>query len=134
MMRRASNGTALSGGMLTAVLVGATAVLIARRVWPAYAAAEPTKAYTTVMLFARLTVGACCTACAGIVTTRLARDTGVLACRLGVILLVLSVLDHVFLVWADYPVWYHLLFFSYLVPLAGFAGTYAARHRVLETA
>jgi hypothetical protein len=44
-----------------------------RSVWPAYALAEPDKAYTLGMLLSRLTVGVVCTLAAGAVATIAAR-------------------------------------------------------------
>ncbi len=127
MARRGARGTALLTGGLTAVALAVAATLIVRRVWPAYAAAEPAKAYSTAMLLARLTAGALCTAGAAVVTTRVGRDNGTHAWWLGGIFLGVSLPNHVFRVWADYPTWYHLLYLSYLVPIAGFTGTLSAR-------
>jgi hypothetical protein len=107
-----------------------TAVLLARRVWPEYAAAEPTKAYSLVMLISRLSAGALCTACAAVVTTMVARDRGQAAWWLGVLFLAVSLPSHLFQVWADYPAWYHVVYLSYLVPIAGLIGRVARDRRV----
>ena len=123
--RRLSVGVMVGG--LTAVGLALTAVLLARRVWPAYAAAEPTKAYSLVMLVSRLTAGSLCTAGAAAVTTVVARDRGQAAWWLGGLFLAISLPHHVFQVWADYPVWYHVVYLSYLVPIAGLTGRIVQR-------
>ena len=114
----------IAGG-LAAVVIALAAAVIARRLWPAYAAAEPTRAYTLAMLCARLTAGAIITACSAGVATRAANNDERAAWWLGVLALSISLPHHVFDVWAQYPVWYHLVYLGYLVPLAGAAGRLA---------
>jgi hypothetical protein len=118
-MRRAA---ALFAGSVAAVGIGVAAVLLARQLWPAYAAAEPTKAYSLAMLITRLLAGALCTACGSFVATRLANDDVVIGWWLGGP-------DHLWLVWADYPAWYHLVYLSYLMPVAGLVGRAVSRAR-----
>jgi hypothetical protein len=120
--------TSLVAGCLTAVALAITATLLARTVWPAYASAEPTKAYSLSMLVVRLSVGALCTAGAAWVTTLVARDTGTAAWWLGAFFLALSLPDHLVRVWADYPPWYHVVYLAYLVPIAGCAGQVTSRY------
>ena len=114
-------------GALAAVAVGVIATLLAERLWPAYAAARPTKSYTLAMLVTRLAAGALAAAVGAFVTTRLARDDGRAAWWLGGLFLAVSLPDHLFLVWQDYPAWYHVVYLTYLVPVAGVAGTITAR-------
>jgi len=70
-------------GGATAVALAVMATLLARRLWPAYAAVEPSRTYSVGMLVVRLTVGAVCTATAASVATRVARDRGRAAWVLG---------------------------------------------------
>lgn len=118
-------GIVVGGGVGVALAIAAT--LLARRLWPAYVLAEPTKAYTLPMLAARLTVGAGCMASAAWVATRVARDAGTAAWWLGGVVLALSTWEHLGRVWADYPWWYHLVYLSYLVPVAVVSGRVASR-------
>jgi hypothetical protein len=115
-------GAALAGGCVTALAIALTATLAARTLWPAYAAAEPRKAYTLVMLVVRLAVGASCAAGSAGVATIIARDTGRAAWWLGGFLLAISLPMHLYYEWADFPVWYHLLYLFYLMPIAGLTG------------
>jgi len=112
----------LAAGCVAAVAIALAATLAARTLWPEYAAAEPEKAYTLVMLVARLTVGALCTSGAACVTTLIARDNGKAAWWLGGIFLAISLPIHLYRVWADYPAWYHCVYLAYLVPIAGVTG------------
>ena len=132
MIRTLRLGAALVAGCATASAIALTAAFLARNLWPEYAAAEPQKAYTLVMLVSRLTVGAFCAASAGCVTTIIARDNGKAAWWLGGLFLAISLPIHLYRVWAGYPLWYHILYLSYLVPLAGLTGraisSRSARH------
>jgi hypothetical protein len=109
-------------GGLTAVAMAIAATMLTRSLWPAYVAAEPTKAYSLAMLIARLAVGACCAAGAAAVTTMVARDRRQVAWWLGACFLLVSLPDHLVYVWADYPAWYHIVYLAYLVPVAGLVG------------
>jgi|APMI01.1.fsa_nt_gi hypothetical protein len=109
------------------VALAITTTMVVRHLWPAYVLAEPTKAYSLAMLCARLAVGAVCLVAAAWVATRVARDTGTAAWWLGGVVLAVSLWDHLVRVWADYPAWYHLVYLSYLLPLAVLSGRVASR-------
>ncbi len=120
-------GAALVAGCATAVGIAIVAVLVVRRLWPAYAVAEPTKHYSFAMLVARLIVGALCTIGAAVVATRVVRDDGAIAWWLGGLFLAVSLPDHLLVVWPDYPAWYHIVYLAYLVPVAGMTGRLVSR-------
>ncbi len=101
------------------VIAIAIAYAVLRALWPEYAPAEPQKDYTLAVLFSRLAVGALCRAGAACVTTIIAGDNGRAARWLGAIFVVISLPSHLYYVWNGYPVWYHLLYLSYLVLIAG---------------
>jgi len=65
---------ALVAGCATAVGLALAGTFAARTLWPDYAAAEPEKTYSFIMLAARLTVGMVCTSGAACVTMIVARD------------------------------------------------------------
>jgi hypothetical protein len=92
--------------------------------WPAYAAADPDRTFSIAMLLSRLTIGALSTAGATCVTTIVAADSGRAAWWLGWILLVISLPVHLYVVWSDYPVWYHVVYLAYLVPIAAQTGRF----------
>jgi hypothetical protein len=111
----------LTLGSVLAVAIAGTGVLAARALWTGYAAAEPHKHYTLTMLFARLAVGALSAAVAACGATAVAGDKGRAAWWLGGLFVVMSIPNHLYpgYVWNDYPVWYHLVYLSYLVPVTG---------------
>ncbi len=115
------------GGCATAVAIALAASFAARTLWPEYAAAEPHRAYTLVMLVSRLAVAAFCTSAAACFTTIIARDNGKAAWWLGGLFLAISVPIHLYREWADFPVWYHFVYLTYLVPVAGLAGRVMSR-------
>lgn len=107
-------------GCVSAVAIAKVGFSVLRALWPAYALAEPVKAYTLAMLFSRLSIGAACTAGAARVTTAVAGDNARAAWWLGGLFVVISLPSHLYYVWQDYPAWYHFIYLSYLVPIAGF--------------
>jgi hypothetical protein len=88
---------------------------------------NPQKQYSLAMLVTRLLAGALCTAGASFVATRIANDSAVIGWWLGGLFLAVSLPNHVWFVWADYPAWYHLVYLSYLMPLAGLIGSVVSR-------
>ena len=114
-------------GCVVAVAIAREGVVLARGFWPAYAAAEPHKAYDLNMLWARLAVGAASTAGAALASTIVARDAGRAAWWLGALFLAIALPNHLYWVWNDYPAWYHCVFLAYLVPVAGWTGHAVAR-------
>ena len=120
---------ALTLGFLTAATINTLAFLTAKASWPAFAAAIPHKHYTFPMLLVRLTVGALAVAGAACATTAAAKDNGRTAWILGALFLAASIPDHLYpgYVWPDYPVWYHLVYLAYLVPVAGLSALFYRR-------
>jgi hypothetical protein len=93
------------------------ATLAGRLVWPAYAAVETERTFALDMLLSRLAVGALATLAFGAVVAWGVRgDTRMFRVILG-LWLTYSVVDH-YLVWDQFPVWYHLTYLAYIVPLA----------------
>ena len=115
---------ALLAGCATALAVAALEFSLLRAIWPAYVAAEPTKAYTLGMLWARLSIAAVLTAVAGGVATLVARDDGRAAWWLGVLFFLVSLPPHLYTVWNDYPAWYHAVYLLSLIPIAGYSGRF----------
>jgi hypothetical protein len=109
---------ALAAGCGAALVIAVAGFALMHTLWPAYAQAEPTKAYTLPMYVARLGLGVLGTAGAAWVTTRVARDTGRAAWWLGGLFLAVSLPDHLYRVWDDYPAWYHFIYLAYLMPVS----------------
>ena len=109
-------------GIAIAVAIGGSGFFLLRNLWPDYAVAVPEKAYTVAMLIARLSLGVVATAVAAWVATSVAGDKGRAACWIGGLFLAVSLPNHLFVVWDDYPVWYHAVYLAYLGPIAGLTG------------
>ena len=87
-----------------------------RLAWPHYAEVLKAFAFTLGMLIARLVEGVASTLAAGFVTAWVARKHPRTALATGMLLLALFVPTHV-MIWDKFPIWYHVLFLSSLVPL-----------------
>lgn len=109
-------GAAVAGAITwEAVVAGAT--LLGRVVWPDYAAVEVQRIFTMDMLVSRLAVGALATLAFGIVIGLVTKGDAK-SIRLIVLAgLLFSIVDHI-IVWDQFPVWYHLLYLAYIVPVA----------------
>jgi hypothetical protein len=119
-----------TGAVLAGFLAFEAVVLLclfaARMGWPAYAAAEPTRAYDLVMLLVRLTTGSLATFAGGAVAAWATRGRRDAAIAFGTTLLGLSVVWHI-RIWDQYPVWYHLTWWACIVPFAVFGGHLVGR-------
>lgn len=87
-----------------------------------YAAAEPELTFTHGMMAARLVLGALASLAAGAATRAVAPSSRRAAWVLGAVLLAAFIPIHVRL-WANFPVWYHLVFLGTLVPLVALGAT-----------
>jgi hypothetical protein len=92
------------------------ATLAGRLVWPAYAAVEEQRIFTLDMLLSRLAVGALATLVLGVVVSWVARGDKRMIRVILALWLTYSVVDH-YTVWDQFPVWYHLAYLGYIVPL-----------------
>jgi hypothetical protein len=111
---RAPRPVAVVASLLVWVAAGALGVLLLRATWPAYAAAEPGRTFTIVMMSSRVGVAVLASLSAGLVAGRL---DGLRAAWIASgVLVVASTWVHVAVVWADYPAWYHAGYLLSLVP------------------
>ena len=81
-----------------------------------YTQAEPTMTFTLGMKVARLILGALSSLAAGAAAGLIAPSKTAPGWVLGAIILALFIPAHIQL-WAKFPVWYHLVFLTTLVPL-----------------
>lgn len=125
MLRRI--GSVLSG-LATFTALELILSLLARATWPAYATAFPTRAYTPDMLLARQTAGMLCTLAAGAATAWVGRGAKQVVLLTGITMLGIAVIWHI-RIWDQYPVWYHLLLFAYLIPLTLLGGRLVGNNR-----
>jgi len=95
-----------------------------------YAEAEPAMRFTLPMLLARLGLGAVSSLAAGFACAALVRSVPI-AVKLFAGLVVLLFLPVHYSLWAQFPVWYHVMFLVSLAPLV-LLGARIARSRASE--
>ena len=85
--------------------------------WPAYAAADtPAMMFDLPMKIARLTESSVASILAAFVAYRIAPASNYAVPAYGVLLLIMFLPIH-YMIWARFPVWYHVYFLSSLVAL-----------------
>jgi len=108
------------GALIVALIVWFAVATIIHRLmwvaWPAYKVATPLLTFTLPMKIARLILGAASTVIAAIAARRLSAAPW-LPLALGCALVLLFLPGH-YRIWSRFPVWYHLTFLGYLIPLA----------------
>ncbi len=119
-------GLALGWATSWAILTGGFSLL--RVVWPDYALAEPEKAFTLTMLFARLAIFTAMIAATSAVAALVAGERRV-AWIAGGLILALSIPPHLYpgYVWEDYPAWYHFVYLLSILPIAVYSGRLVRR-------
>jgi len=117
---------AVVAGLVAWVVITTVAGLIMRGAWEEYAAVADAMTFTLPMMLARLSIGAVATVFAGCTAAVVARRPSRSALTTGLVLLVLFIPQHIML-WARFPVWYHLTFLLSLVPFSILGGMVAAR-------
>jgi hypothetical protein len=124
------NITAIVAGLLFWAAFGSLLIGAMRLFWPAYAAAHPMRDFTFPMQLARLVVGAVATLGAGALVRWIAGTGGRALMTFGILLLLANLFFHLREpTWSDYPLWYHLVFLGYLVPLTLFGGRLASNKK-----
>jgi hypothetical protein len=122
-----SRGAGVLPGLLAFLVAGLIGLAALSALWPAYASAVPTKAYSTVMLLSRVGVSVAASIVAGLVSGGLG---GARAARaVGYVLTGVSAVFHLWIVWPDYPVWYHMVYLLSLVPITALAALLPPRIR-----
>jgi len=119
---------AVIAGLVVWMIVATAAGLILRAAWPEYAAVADAMTFTLAMMVARLSIGAAATIVMGWVTAVISARSTLTTLTAGLILLALFIPQHVML-WARFPIWYHLTFLCSLVPLAYIGGQIAVRRQ-----
>jgi hypothetical protein len=98
-------------------MIVATAGNVLLRVsWPGYAQVEPTMAFTTAMMVARLALGAASSIAAGFVGAWVSRGRRRAIWVLAGVLLLFFIPIH-YRLWDTFPLWYHATFLISLVVL-----------------
>jgi hypothetical protein len=123
------NISAIIAGIVAWIFVVTIFDRCMRLAWPEYATALPTMAFTLAMMFARLTEGAITTIAAGFINRLIARAPLWPAAVQGLIMLLLFLPEH-YKLWHSFPVWYHLTFLGYLIPLTVLGAALAPKRRM----
>lgn len=118
---------ALLAGFLVSRIVLDGGFLLLRTAWPAYAVAEPDRAYALIMLLVRLVFFSTMIAAVSATATLVARDVR-LSWLAAALILAISIPPHLYpgYVWEHYPAWYHLVYLASIVPIALMAGRIVA--------
>jgi hypothetical protein len=102
------------GALIVWMAIATIAGLVLRFAWADYAAVEKAMTFTLSMMAARLGVGILASLGAGYCGARITRgNRRVLAIVTG--LLVLMFIPIHYVLWNNFPLWYHLTFFASLV-------------------
>ena len=115
---------ALVAGAIAWEAVVVLATLMGRLAWPAYAAVEEPRVFTLDMLLSRLAVGSLATLAFGAMVSWVTRGETKSTRMVILAWLLFSVVDHI-IVWDQFPVWYHLVYLAYIVPLTLLGGRIA---------
>jgi hypothetical protein len=107
---------AILAGLVAWVVIATVLDRGIRLCWPEYDAAVPSIVFTLPMMFARLGEGAITTVAGGIINRLIARGSLWPAAVQGVVILLLFLPTH-YKLWHNFPIWYHLTFLGYLIPL-----------------
>jgi hypothetical protein len=117
----------LVGAVVSRIVLDGGSMLI-RTAWPAYAVAEPDRAYSLAMLFVRLVMFSTMIAAVSASGTLVARDHR-FSWLAGSIILAISIPPHLYPghVWEFYPPWYHIVYLVSILPIAFSAGHLSRR-------
>jgi len=82
---------------------------------PGYSAVEVSMNFTLTMMICRLLLGLVSSLCAGFVCATIARNR--VAARVAAAFMVVLFLPVHYMLWAKFPIWYHLFFLISLAPM-----------------
>lgn len=106
-------------GLAAYAIIGSLGLYLLKISWAAYAIASENKSYTLPMLLSRILVGILASIAAGISAAKISNDKGKSAWFAGVIVFCWAAYIHIFKVWTDYPIWYHLAYLLPIIPIIG---------------
>ncbi|HEY4113583.1 MAG TPA: hypothetical protein VGM17_05920 [Rhizomicrobium sp.] len=97
--------------------------------WPDYHAVEKAMTFTLPMMIARLTESGISSIAGGYVAATIGRERVWSPLFAGVILLIPFGYFHLFIIFAKFPIWYHLTFLTSLIVLSLLGGSFVRRRR-----
>jgi hypothetical protein len=120
-------------GLIAWIIVATIGNLMFRVAWPGYAEAEISMMFTLAMMVARLSLGALSSLCAGFVTAWITKRNGSGAKVLGIVVTAMFFPVH-YLLWDQFPIWYHVIFLASLFPLTLLGAKLSQRaNRTMQT-
>jgi hypothetical protein len=115
-------------GLVCALALAFLCDQIALNVWADYAAPLPDRSFTLPMQIARLAVGLTAMVAGGFVASAIAAQDQRPVLWLGIVGLAGGLWVHLQEpTWSSYPLWYHVVYLSYLVPGAFLGGWLSRR-------
>jgi hypothetical protein len=122
---------ALFAGFVGWKAVVTLATMLSELIWPAYAAVEQQRVFTLDMYLSRLGVGALATIVFGGAVALVARGDRRIVRVVLAVWLSYSIVDH-YVVWDQFPVWYHLVYLGYIAPLVLLGDALMRRFREVQ--
>lgn len=101
--------------VITWFIVATVGNWILRALLPGYSAVEVSMNFTLAMMICRLVLGLISSLVAGFVCTTIARNS--IAPKIAAVIMVILFLPVHYMLWARFPVWYHLFFLITLAPM-----------------
>ncbi len=101
--------------VFTWFIVATIGNLILRAVLPGYSAVEVSMNFTLTMMVCRLILGLVSSLCAGFVCATIARNS--VASKVAAAIMIILFLPVHYMLWAKFPIWYHLFFLITLAPM-----------------
>ncbi len=100
--------------VITWFLVATIGNWILRLAIPGYSAVEVSMNFTLTMMICRLVLGLVSSLCGGFVCATISRN--LIAPKVAAAIMVILFLPVHYMLWAKFPIWYHLFFLITLVP------------------
>jgi len=100
--------------IITWFLVATIGNWILRLAIPGYSAVEVSMNFTLTMMICRLVLGLASSLCGGFVCATISRNR--IAPKVAAAIMVILFLPVHYMLWAKFPIWYHLFFLITLVP------------------
>lgn len=104
-------------GLVGYATVGSLGLYLLKMCWTDYAMSSIDKSYTLEMLLSRLFVALIAAISASILTTKTSKQQGNSIGYIAIIIFSIATYIHLFRVWTDYPIWYHLTYLLPIIPI-----------------
>lgn len=98
-------------------------------VWPELSAIENPQDYTMPMLWFRLGIGSATFLVSGLIAGLISRRSGLAGLILGIVFELVFLPIHLFVLFEDFPIWYHAIFLLYVIPVTWLGSRLAGSSR-----